>query len=164
MFTLPLHGGAGVEACFASVFSWVLARLPRQFRSVCKLPSSLVVRLLWEKFVKQHMGEAGSSGGDGGGGVEQSRIESSTASAQTKSRFHPGKASKSWQEKQNSVRQQSSSHASAGADDTAHVALFLSASMETEFELFAAVLRQCLEMQILMEFLAYTLGFLDGWE
>jgi hypothetical protein len=102
---------------------------------------------------------AASRTGVAGGG------SSTATSGQSKSRFHP-KASKSWADKQNSsLRGRGGGFGDdAGGDDTAQATLLLCASLETDFEVFEAFLRQCLETQILVEFLAYTLGFLDGWE
>lgn len=49
-FAFPLGGGADVEETLLSISHWLLHHMPRESRIVCPPPSSLVVRLLWEKF------------------------------------------------------------------------------------------------------------------
>ena len=64
-FTYPFDGGAGVEETMLSVVHWLLNHMPRESRLLCPPPSSLVARLVWEKFaLNTHTDkDSGSAGG-----------------------------------------------------------------------------------------------------
>ena len=47
-FPLPVSGDMGVEACFHAIAQWILSQLNEPSRQICKLPSSLAIRMVWE--------------------------------------------------------------------------------------------------------------------
>jgi hypothetical protein len=47
-FPLPVSGDMSVEACFHAIAQWILSQLNEPSRQICKLPSSLTIRMVWE--------------------------------------------------------------------------------------------------------------------
>eukprot|EP01032_Pedospumella_encystans_P013966 gene13966-16057_t len=52
-FPLPVNGNINVEKCILSMSHWVISRMGAATRNVCKVPSSFVVRLVWEHYERE---------------------------------------------------------------------------------------------------------------
>jgi len=52
-FPLPVNGNYNVEKCIMSMSHWVVSRMGAATRNVCKIPSSFVVRLVWEHYERE---------------------------------------------------------------------------------------------------------------
>lgn len=115
-FPLPVSGNFNVEKCFLSMTHWIIRRMGAATRSACKVPSSFIVRLVWEHYEKE--------------------------------------AEKLIKPAQDSMR--------SGGENV--VAEFVSASMAGDVEYFIRLVRNCLELQIVQEYMSYSRGLLDGSE
>jgi hypothetical protein len=118
-FPLPIAGGINVERCLLAATTFVLSKFAPQTRAVCKVPSSFVVRFVWEHLERQ--------------------------------------ATKL-------VKPADAGGSKAGDASEALLAEFVAANMSGDANYFVRVLRSCFELQLIVEYQAYSRGMLDGAE
>ena len=167
IFVLPSSGGVSVQDCFSNVINWLRNRIHPDFRKVFKVPSSLgkficdlctycnlwcnthhfltllnlpylysVIRLLWEKFSKIHVDSSNPTTKIESHSVQ--KISSSISLAK------------------------SSTNKILSTDVTFSISRLLTISLETEVDLFVAFIKEVIETQLVLEFLSFSHGYLDG--
>jgi hypothetical protein len=119
-FPLPVTGGINVERSILAMTACILSKMQPATRAVCKVPSSFVVRLVWEHYERQ-----------------------ATKLVKPADSFGAVK--------------------SADVGETV-LAEFVTASMSADVEYFVRLLRTCFEVQLVVEYHAYSRGLLDGAE
>jgi len=142
-FELPSGGGIAVEIGLLAVVKWVLRKLPPKVRSILKAPSSFTVRVVWSYFVNEQ--ELVLMNGDIQGMTKSDAV---TSSSNVGSVTNKGKVD--------------SASVVYSRDDVRELAVDnVSASMEADADYFYHMIKYCLEMQLVVEYKAYSRGLLD---
>jgi len=117
-YPLPVSGGLNVEKCLLAISADVLSKMHPSTKAVCKVPSSFVVRFIWENLERE----------------ATSMIKPSDVSGK---KIDPSESL---------------------------LSEYLTANMSGDSEYFIRIVRSCFEIQLLVEYVAYSRGLLDGAE
>lgn len=130
-FALPSTGGVAVEQCFFHVICWVMRRFKPNSRKICKIPSSFIIRLIWQKFTREMS-------------VREENDEKDDGAVMKKG-SHELKRNKPFLDAHDS-------------------SVLLCSNFSSDFSIFNDFIQQLFESQIILDYIAYSEGFLDGGE
>jgi len=141
-FELPSGGGVAVENGLLAVAKWILRKLPPKVRSILKAPSSFTIRVVWSYLVNEYELVLTN-------GVAQGTSKSDAAASNSVgSIINKGKEdSASIVYNRNEIRK-------LAVDN-------VSGSIEADSDYFYHVIKYCLELQLVIEYKAYSRGLLD---
>jgi hypothetical protein len=141
-FELPSGGGVAVENGLLAVVKWILRKLPLKVRSILKAPSSFTIRVVWNYLVNEY--ELVLTNGDAQGTSKSDAAASNSVG----SIINKGKVdSASIVFNRNELRK-------LAIDN-------VSGSIEADSDYFYHVIKYCLELQLVIEYKAYSRGLLD---
>lgn len=115
MFSLPIAGDMSVEKSMQSISQWLLSQMSESSRQICKLPSSLAIRIVWESrrgglFAQRTAALIGGDGSDIGVDFDKE----------------------------------------------------ITARMQVDRSFFRDLLKDCFQVQLMMEYISFSSGLLDG--